>query len=344
MTPELHRRRARRRPVTPASGIAAAVATTIAIALTGCATAAGGASDTAAAPGPGFPVTISNCGADLTLDHRPERIVLVNDDSLANLEALQAVDRVVAITAQPAPGLYDRSTYDALAPLSTMSTEKNSTGGSIVSQESILGAEPDLVIAPENAVDKAALAAAGVAVYTPTAYCSSTPSATGPASFDRVWSELHDYGAILGEADRADALVEELKGSVSAPAAPAGTAAAVYVSSGGAVLSPYGAQSMVTPVFEAAGLTNVYADVDQRVFDVNVEDLAARDTQTVVVLYSSGEAQSAVDAFTSAPGTQSLSAVKDGRVVALPFPYTDPPSVLSVRGPAQLEDILARLR
>ncbi|MCS5497118.1 ABC transporter substrate-binding protein [Cnuibacter physcomitrellae] len=344
MTAQTFRRRSRRHPSAPTAGIAVLLAAATAAVLSGCGTAPGSDSAGAATPDQGFPVTISNCGTELTLDHRPERIVLVNDDSLANLEALGAVDRVVGITARPAPGLYEQSTYDTLARLETMSTEKNSTGGSIVSQESILGAEPDLVISPENAVDRAALAAAGVAVYTPTAYCSDPPSTSGPATFDRVWSELRDYGAILGETERSDELVDELTETVSAPAASAGTAAAVYVSSGGTVLSPYGAQSMVTPVFEAAGLTNVYADVDQRVFDVNVEDLVSRDPETVVVLYSSGDGPSAVASFTSAPGTQSLSAVRNGRVVALPFPYTDPPSVLSVRGPAQLEGLLTGLR
>ena len=84
---------------------------------------------------------------------------MVNNDSLPNIEALEAVDRVVAVTSALQPGLYDDSTYDTLGIAHRLSTEKNATGGSIVSLESILGAEPDLVIAPENAVDRTALAA-----------------------------------------------------------------------------------------------------------------------------------------------------------------------------------------
>lgn len=316
------------------------------LALAGC--SAAGGSGTPAEPAPSgttgdFPVTIANCGHDLTLDHRPERIVLVNSDAIADIEALGAVDRVVAITAQPAPGLYDQQTYDALGALTLLSTEKNATGGSVVSQESLLGATPDLVVAPANAVDREALQRAGIAVYTPPSYCPA-PTSSSPATFDRVWSDLDDLGAILGERDRADEVAATLRETVSIAAADRGTAAAVYVSSGGSVISPYGAQSMVTPVFQAAGLDNVYADVDDRVFDVSTEDLVARDPQTVVVLYSTGDPQAAVDAFTSAPGVASMTAVRGARVVALPFPFTDPPSVLSVRGPAQLGALLDDLR
>ncbi len=79
------------------------------------------------------PTTVENCGSDVTLDAPAERIVLVNNDSLPNLEALGAVDHVVALTSALQPDLYDDSTYSTLENLDVLSTEKNSTGGSIVS-------------------------------------------------------------------------------------------------------------------------------------------------------------------------------------------------------------------
>jgi iron complex transport system substrate-binding protein len=100
---------------------------------------------------------------------------------------------------------------------------------------------------------------------------------------------------------------------------------------------------MVTPVFAAAGLTNVYADSTERVFDANVEDIISRDPATIVLLYSSGEPKDVIDSFMSAPGVSALSAVQKGRVVALQFPYTDPPSMLSIAGPAHLRELLATL-
>ncbi len=292
----------------------------------------------------GFPLTIENCGSEVTLDAPAERIVLVNSDAVANIEALGAVDRVVAITSALAPDLYEEATYTALESLDMLSTEQNATGGSIVSQESILAAEPDLVIAPENAVDRAALAANGIALYSPSAYCND-PSAelSATATFDRVWDEVRSLGSLLGESDKAEEVVADGKSHVEAAAPAAGTAVALYVSSGGSVLSPYGAPSMVTPVFAAAGLENVYADTEERVFDVNVEDIIARNPGTIVLLYSGDDPQATIDSFLSSAAAASIPAVAAGRVIALPFPYTDPPSMLSIEGPGELSARLAEL-
>jgi len=323
----------------PAALIIAAIALA---ALSACATApVSSASTTDRAD---TAISVENCGSQVTLDAPAKRIVLVNNDSLPNLEALDAVDRVVAVTSAPQEGLYQDSTYSTLDSLNLLSTEKNSTGGSIVSQESLLGAQPDLVIAPENAVDREALAASGIAVYTPSAYCANPgPELGEPATFDRVWSEVRTLGTLLGASELAEQVVAAGSAGLSSTAPDAGTAAALYVSSGGSVLSPYGGPSMVTPVFAAAGLENVYADSDERVFDANVEDIISRDPGTIVLLYSSGDPQAVVDSFLSAPGVSALSAVEKGRVVALQFAYTDPPSMLSIAGPEQLSRLLATL-
>lgn len=327
--------------------IAGLIAVVLAAAsLTAC-TSASTASNAPASPTADaqYPLTIDNCGSDVTLTHAPQRIVMVNNDALATLEALDAVDRVVAVTATPQAELYQPATVAMIDKLSVLSTQKNATGGSIVSQESILGAQPDLVIAPESAVDRAALTAAGIPVYSPSAYCQNPPPAyTQTATFQRVWDELTIFGAMLGVPELAASAIADAQAELgSTGVADKGTAAALYVSSGGTTLSPYGGPSMVTPVFAAAGLQNVYTDTPERVFDASLEDLLSRDPHTIVLLYSGGDPQATIDAFLSAPGVSGLSAVQGGRVVALAFPYTDPPSVLSTRGPAELSKLLAEL-
>ncbi|GAB3273388.1 ABC transporter substrate-binding protein [Kineosporia babensis] len=322
----------------------AVLAASLLIPLAACGGASSEENTAAVTPGSAaFPMTIENCGTDVTVEAAPERILLVNSDEVANLEALGAIDRVVAVTAELQEGLYQDATYQALGDLDLLTTETNSTGGSVVSQESILAATPDLVIAPENAVDRAALASAGIPVYVPSAYCNTPgPELSQTATFDRVWSEVTTLGGILGLDEQAEKLVAEAQDQLSSTPEDAGSAAALYVASGGATLSPYGAPSMVTPVFEAAGLSNVYAETDERVFDVNIEDLMARDPQTIVLLTSVSEAETR-EAFLSSAGVDDLSAVKNDRVVVLAFPYTDPPSMLSTKGPQQLSSLLAEL-
>lgn len=328
---------------------AALALTLIAAGLAGCtnpsdgrttASHGGGGAETG-----GFPVTVENCGTRVTIAKRPERIVLVNNDALPNVEALGAVDRIVAITAKPAQGLFSDATVRALERLTPLTTEQNATGGAVVSQESLLGMRPDLVVAPENAVDRKALEAAGVPVYSPSAYCDDPPAEYRKAAdFDRVWEELETTGRILGAQEAASTAIEAAKREVAGGnGESAGTAAALYVSSGGATLSPYGGPSMVTPVFAAAGLRNVYAASEERVFDVSVEDLVAQDPRTIVLLTSGGDPAETERAFLSAPGVSGLSAVREHRIITLEFPYTDPPSVLSARGPAELRQRLDAL-
>ncbi|WP_084523484.1 ABC transporter substrate-binding protein [Nocardia inohanensis] len=287
-------------------------------------------------------ISVDNCGSRITLDAPPERILLVNNDALPNLEALDAVGNVVALTTRPQAGLYRAETNATLERLTPLTAAKNATGGSIISKEAVLGVEPDLVIAPENAVDRGELESAGIAVFSPTAYCLE-PGAdlTATATFDRVWSEMRSLGTLLGKKDLAEKAVTETPPMTRTPA-PQADAAALYVASGGAALSAYGASSMVTPVFEAAGLRNVYLDFRERVFDINVEDLIARDPDTIVLLHN-GDPQQTIDNFRTNPGVSGLSAVRAGRVVALAFPYTDPPSMLSVQGPRVLAESLAAL-
>jgi len=316
------------------------LATAAVVGLSGCAASSSATEPTTSPNGAAhFPVTIENCGTPVTITAAPRRIVLVNNDELPNLEALHAVDRIVGITAPLAPDLYAKQTYRDLARLHVLSTKQTSTGGSVVSQESLLGAKPDLVIAPANAVDRDALQAAGIPLYTPSAYCTDPgPELSSTATFGRVWSELRTLGTVLGEQALAEDAVQAGRATLAKQSASTdrGTAAALYVSSGGGVLSPYGGPSMVTPVFHAVGLHNVYADAKQRVFDANVEDIISRDPSTIVLLYSSGTAQDTIDSFRTAPGVSGLSAVRHHRVVALRFPFTDPPSTLSVAGPAEL--------
>ncbi|PYE81345.1 ABC transporter substrate-binding protein [Pseudoroseicyclus aestuarii] len=297
----------------------------------------------------GFPLTLENCGTEITLEAPAQRIFMVNSDAIPLLSAVGGLDRVVARTSEPLEGIYDPAIYEALAEIPLITSETNATGGAVISIESILDAEPDLVLAPENAVDRALLAQAGIATYSPPAYCDSPAFDTAqPAGFERVTDEVATYGAMLGLGAAAEeanaALTADLDRLEARPQRDAARAAAIYVWSGGQQLSPYGAQSMITPIFAAAGLENVYADMPERVFDVSVEDLLDRDPETVVLLYSSGAPETQINAFTAIPSLAGLQAVQEGRVVALPFPFTDPPSPLSVEGAERLSQELDALQ
>jgi len=266
-----------------------------------------GASLPANAADHGFPLTIENCGATLTLNAPANGVFMVNYDSIPLLAALNVLDRVVARTEKPLDGVYAESVYAQLAEIELIASETSATGGSIISLETIIAAEPDLVLAAQNAVDRELLAAAGIATYSPLAYCQNLADGPqGTASFARVYDQVETYGAMFGLGDLAAQKIAELQADVaelsSLNAGENGTGVAIYVAAGGKTLYPYGDFSMITPIFEAAGLTNVYAGTRDRVFEASLEDIIGRDPETIVLLYSMGAKDDLVETFMSIPG------------------------------------------
>ncbi|PLW76607.1 ABC transporter substrate-binding protein [Cohaesibacter celericrescens] len=296
-----------------------------------------------------FPYRFDNCGTEVTINSAPKRILLVNNSVLGTLTSLDALDLLVGRTAEPVEGIYAEEDVEKFKTIPLLSKSMNDTGGSVISLETILATKPDLVLAPESAADRELLAKSGIPLYSPPAYCTNkSTSPQGRASFDLVYDELLAFGRAIGRSDLAEKKVAELKASVKAQA-PAtsgvnGTAVALYATAGGKVLYPYGARSMVTPVFEAAGLTNVYGETHERVFEGNVEDLIAKDPETIVMLYSFGAPEDSTKTLKMIPALAGLQAVRNDRVIAFPFPYTDPPTPLSVKGVSMLLEKLEELQ
>ena len=294
-----------------------------------------------------FPVELKNCGSVIRIEAEPKRIFMIDDYNIAPLDALGVLDRVVASTAEPLKGAHSDAAIATLAKVPMISKETNIHGGSIVTLESVLEQRPDLVLSAERTADRKKLEQSGIPLYSPPAFCDDPKEQPSVASYELVYDQLRTLGKIFGKKAAAEAAIRDLQNAVSgidvsSPGAN-GTGMAVYVSAIG-TLSPYGAGSMVTPLFEAAGLKNVYGDEPQRVFDASVEDILGRNPETVVVLYSGRQPEEeAVAAFNAVSGIEALSAVRNKRVIALPFVFTDPPTPLSVQGAAQLAKRLAKL-
>ena len=87
---------------------------------------------------PRYPLTIDNCGTEVTFEAAPERVVTIKSSTLELLLALGLEDRVVgtAFSDGPVPDEY----ADAASGLEVLSDK-------VPSQEVTLAAEPDLVFA-----------------------------------------------------------------------------------------------------------------------------------------------------------------------------------------------------
>lgn len=322
-----------------AGGLAAALTAALVLATTGC-----GSDDAAGRQaGEGFPVTVENCGAEVTVEAPPERAILLKSASVPFLAQLDVLDRVSARAGAYPEEYYDGATLAALEEIPVLTDELDTSGHLQISREVVVAQTPDLVLGEVDNLSRDSLAAVGVPLLEEPALCDT---AGARPSWEDVWSQQRLYGRVFdreAQAEEAVRAMEERLAALEQRAADRGptTAAVLYPTVGGGVTYAYGTGSMAQPQLESAGLTNVFEDVDERVFEVGVEELLGRDPDVLVLLHSDGEPQGVERALLDLPGAQRLTAVREDAVLTLLFNFTEPASPLALDGLERILDGLA---
>lgn len=288
-----------------------------------------------------YPVTIENCGAEVTFEQAPERLVLLKSSAVPFLHELGVMDRVTARAGAYPDDYYDDETLAELEDVPLLTDEMDSSGHLQISQEVVIGQEPDLVLGQVDNLSRDTLDAVGIPLIEEPALCEGS---TADPSFEAVVDQLEVYGTVFGRKAEAQEAVADLRDDLADIEAEVGgssgrTAAVLYPTVGGGTTYAYGTGSMAHPQLEAAGLENVFGDVDERVFEVTLEELLGRDPDVLVLLHSEGEPGPVEDAVTGLPGADELTAVRNGDVMTQLFNFTEPPSPLAVDG---LERIVER--
>ena len=319
-----------KRPLVPVVPLAAVAL------LAGCAApAAPAATPTPEAEGP---LTIENCGFEVTFDAVPERVVTIKSTSTELLLALGVGDRIVG-TAFPDGPVPDE--WAAAAADIPVLAER------MPSQEVVFDAEPDLVFSgwesaftADAAGDRAELAALGVASYVQPAACQS---AGQPAKldFDELFREIAEVADIF-DVDATE-LLETQRAELAAIEPVDGDLTALWWSSG--TDTPYVGAGIGAPqlVLETAGLSNIAGDVDATWSPYNWESVLAADPDVLVLVDAAwNSAQKKIDYLRGNPATANLTAVREGRFVILPFASTEA-GVRSVAGAASVVEQLKDL-
>jgi iron complex transport system substrate-binding protein len=302
-------------------------------------------SSAAASPdGDGFPLTFTNCDREITLDQPPERVLLMEAAAPSLMFAAGAMDRVVARIEDFPDEYYSDEETAVLDEIPALQAESTSTGGVEVSMEAIIEYEPDLVIGYDTETISAdALADVGIELYIMPPFCTQPPA----PSFDSIVEEVRFYGQMFGTSDIAEPSADELAAAVvsaaDAPVAEGKTAAALYVSSDGSAIYAYSSLGMVHPQMEALGMVNVFAELDERVPEVSIEEVIDRNPDILVLLYDdiALTTEQITALVTDLPGASSITAVIDGAVYPLLFNYAEPPSPLVVDGLSVLAEQIA---
>ena len=341
VSPPIGPSRVRRRPLLAAAFAIPAAA----LLLAGCAststTSSGADVESAADEIAAFPLTIDNCGTEVTFEASPQRVVTIKSSTLELLLALGLEDRIVgtAFSDGPVPDEY----ADAASELEVLSDK-------VPSQEVTLAAEPDLVFAgwesnlsAEGAGDRAALEQLGVATYVAPAACKGEGYMPDPLTFDEVFREFEEAGAIFGVPDAAADLVADQRAALEAVEPNDDGLTALWYSSGDD--TPFVGAGIGAPqmIMDAAGLENVAADVRDTWTSMGWEAIVAADPDVIVLVDAPwNTAESKIAKLEANAATAALPAVQAQRYLVVDFPSTEA-GVRNVGAVASLVEQLGEL-
>lgn len=265
-----------------------------------------------------FPVTVDNCGFDVTVDAPPERVVTIKSSATEMLLALGLGDRIVG-TGFPDGPVPQEWAQDA-GDLPLLSDR-------VPSAEVVLGTEPDLVYAgwesnltAEGAGDRAVLADLGVATYVSPSACKDPAYQPDRLTFASVFAEIVEVAALLGAPEAAEELVAEQEDALAGVVPDDRGLTALWYSSGTDI--PYVGAGIGAPqmVMDALGLTNIAGEVADTWTSFGWEQVAAVDPDVIVLVDATwNTAEAKRELLASNPVTANLTAVQQERYLVVPF-------------------------
>jgi len=248
---------------------------------------------------PGYPVTITNCGEEYTFTEPPERVVVMNGGSVAEVSALLELglgDRIVA-NAQSYGDSEVPGRVDAIAALPTGGIELNEMMD--IPREAMIGLRPDFVVSTYDGGFRAEagfatredLARIGANTYAPASACGEVGTVSNEPSIEDSYAMLRDFGKIFGVEERAEEIVAESKRRIAAVAEKvAGEPArkAMLIIPGmamGGEFSSVGGNGIWNDIMARAGAVNVFAEATDDLFaSLSKEQVARADVEALIVV------------------------------------------------------------
>ncbi|WFE30925.1 ABC transporter substrate-binding protein [Micromonospora sp. WMMD975] len=266
------------------------------------------ASSASVAPGARttYPLTIDNCGREVTFTQAPRRVVLLNGASVAEVESLIALgvqDRIVANSQRY--GVSDD-------PAMVAKIDAIPTGGVKINQnfevprEQVLAQSPDLVISTwaggfDNkigSISRDELGKAGVNSFVTPSNCANGATAPRPQdvttyakrSVESSFDLLTQLGLVFDVQGKAAQIVQDTRTALAALPAPASERKRVLVvypgmsAAMGLKVPTVFAGGIFDDIVNRAGGVNVFAGrTDQQLAAINAEALAAANADVLVI-------------------------------------------------------------
>lgn len=286
-----------------------------------------------------FPMTIENCGETITLDAPPTKAITMNQGATETMLALGLEDEMVGTAYLDDAVLPEwQDAYDSVDVLSD----------EYPAQEEVLATGTDFVYGAyasafddEAAGSRASLANEDIGTYLSPNDCQATDGT--PITFDDVFAEITEIGAIFGVPDRAADLVADSKARLTAATEdlPDDQTIVWYDSGDDA---PFVGACCGGPnlIMSTVGATNVFGDLKGGWEDASWEEVVAADPDAIVLIDASWDTVAAKEKVLAGAPMNGLTAVEDERFIEIPFSSSSP-GVRNVSAVEQLANGLRKL-
>ncbi|MBF4567678.1 ABC transporter substrate-binding protein [Plantibacter sp. VKM Ac-2880] len=309
-----------------------ALAAVLAIGLSACGASEAVEPEATAAAGQGateYPLTLDNCGTEVTIDAAPQRVVSLDQNSTEILLSLGLEDRIVGTASWTDPVL------DSLADANT---DVPRLADNAPTYEVVLGADPDFVTASfgrhfnEGGVaPRERFAETGVASYLSPTDCDNGTSINGggtrttPLTIDALYQEITEMGEVFDVSDRAATLVADLQARATKATEGVdfdGTTVAFWFAD---TKTPYvgGGLGSAALLASTTGLENVFTEATDDWPATTWEDLVDRDPKVLVLgdlqrdRFPGDRLDDKIAFLESDPLTKTMDAVRNQRYIAL---------------------------
>lgn len=282
----------------------------------------------APAPVAGWPRRVDDAlGRSVSLNARPVRIVSLTPGNTEILFAIGAGDRIVGVTA-----------WCNTPEVARALPKVGGFAATTVNLEAIVALRPDLVVAGDEAHRLVVETLAGLGI---------PAMAVKVRDFAGLFALMRQLGTVTDTADVAERVVRGLEDRVAAVATrtaaiPREQRPRVYWEVFDAPLMTAGRGSMLGRLIELAGGENLFADLREEYPQIGTEAVVTRDPQVILGadMAATGAGALTVERLRERPGWAGLTAVRTGRVVALPADPVSRPGPRLVDALEQVEVLL----
>lgn len=318
----------------------ACITVTVWLSLLGLLAACGGTASSsgpngAAAP-PGFPVTVTNCGATTMYQHPPERVVAFGS-TIEIMLALGLEERMV--------GTAYASAEDILPHYRDEYRRIPSLAAKLPSYEALLKVSPDFVygahggaFSEQEGRSRERLREAGINAYLNLHECEK-----GPVTMQHVWREIRTVAKIFNVTQRAEELIGRLKGELAAAThelAGVDSVSVFVYDSGTSVPMTAGGHGIGNEIIRLAGGSNIFSGVPDEFFDASWEQVIQRRPEWIVIMdYGSTSVQEKKQTLLSKPSLANVPAIKHHRFAVLELSS----AYLGVRAPGAVGELAEQL-